>query len=931
MTLLTSLFVMLVAVAAARPLAARMGRNAGYPMALLFLVSLGFVLSDVDQVFDGGAVTGEWTWISTFDIALRLHLDGLSLIFTILVLGVGALIMSYCARYLSDEYDHGRLYMLLALFATAMLGMVLSADIILLFVFFEITTLCSFFLIGAQGLHEARPATRAFVITASGGLGLLAAVVLLWSVTGTTDLTEILARSEEVAASSAAPWIGGLIIFAAITKSAQFPFHFWLPDAMVALTPVSAYLHAATLVKAGIYVLMRFSQPFTDFVWWTVTLVLIGLITSVIGAIFALQQHDLKALLAYSTVSQLGLIVALIGVGTPEALAVAGLHTFSHALFKATLFMLVGVIDREAGSRDIRELSGLYRVMPVTATLTGLAALSMAGLPPFLGFVSKEEAYYAFLQLPGVWGWIAGLVAVTSAAVTFAYGFRIWSGAFGGTTVQRNLYEPHWTFLAPAAVPALGGLLLGIFVVRLNPLFDRSAQATVLDPSASAGLSLWPDSLASPALWMSVATVCVGLTLYALRNPVDRALQKLDLPISGVAVYDACYAGVLRFSDLISRPARSGVLATHLLWPLGCLLFLVIGVFFTVDLQGAPPAATSRPEDWVIVALTALAALGLCWTRSRLGAVAMLGVIGFLIAGWFMLLGGVDLAMTQLLVEILTVAVAVLVLRRLPALFTPARGIRRWGALSVAIVLGLVAGAGTWLLTGRRELSGAADFFVAEAEELAGGTNLVNTILVDFRGLDTFGEITVLAVAAVGLLALLRGDASPGERTPNMDLPGDRTVLTTATRIMVPLIALVAIWLLWRGHYEPGGGFVAALVASLALVMARLPRNATDPPSIKPATLLSSGLVVAVIGGLFGLLEGSFLRPIQGSLEVGGFTQALTTSLIFDLGVFFAVLGLVAAALDRLTRGAVPRETPLRLPPGKEHEIQPTPRKGADR
>ncbi|GAA1163110.1 hydrogen gas-evolving membrane-bound hydrogenase subunit E [Nesterenkonia sandarakina] len=931
MTLMTSLLVMLVAVALARPLAARMGRNAGYPMALLFLASLGFILRDAHQVFNGDVVTGEWTWIPTFDIALRLHLDGLSLIFTILVLGVGALIMVYCTHYLSDEYDHGRLYMLLAMFATAMLGMVLSADIVLLFVFFEITTLCSFFLIGAQGLHEARPATRAFVITASGGLGLLAAVVLLWSVTGTTDLTQILARSEEVSASAAAPWIGGLIIFAAVTKSAQFPFHFWLPDAMVALTPVSAYLHAATLVKAGIYVLMRFSQPFTDFMWWTVTLVLIGLVTTVFGAVFALKQHDLKALLAYSTVSQLGWIVALIGVGTPAALAVAGLHTFSHALFKATLFMLVGVIDKEAGSRDIRELSGLYRVMPVTATLTGLAALSMAGLPPFLGFVSKEEAYYAFLELPGVWGWVAGLTAVTSAAVTFAYGFRIWSGAFGGVTVQKNLYEPRWAFLAPAAVPALGGLVLGIFVVYLNPLFDRSAQATVLDANASAGLSLWPDSFASPALWMSVATVCLGLTLYAFKDPVDTVLQRLYLPISGVAAYDACYTGILRFSELVSRPARTGVLANHLLWPLGSLVLLAVGVLFAGDIQGAPPAATSRPEDWVVVALTALAALGLCWTRSRLGAVAMLGVIGFLMAGWFMLLGGVDLAMTQLLVEILTVAVAVLVLRRLPVLFTPAPGLRRWGGLLAASVLGVTAGAGTWLLTGRREPSAAAEFFVAEAEELAGGTNLVNTILVDFRGLDTFGEITVLAVAAVGLLALLRGESPANERTASMDLPGDRTVLTTATRILVPLIGLVSIWLLWRGHYEPGGGFVAALVASLALVMARLPRHAADPPPIRPAILLSSGLIVAVVGGLVGLIEGSFLRPIQGAVEVGGFTQSLTTSLIFDLGVFFAVLGLVAAALDRLTRGAVPPLEEHHVSSATDKEHRATRREGVSR
>lgn len=926
MTLLAALAIMLASVVVARPLSYQLGRNAGYPMAALFLTALGLVLTGAPEVLDGGTVSWEWTWISSFDIALRLHLDGLSLVFSILALGVGALIMSYCTRYLSEEYDHGRLYMLLSLFATAMLGMVLSADIITLFVFFEITTLCSFFLIGAQGLHQAPSATRAFVVTASGGFALLAAVLLLWHATGTTHLTVILDDAGTLAASPYAPWIGGLIIYAAMAKSAQFPFHFWLPGAMVALTPVSAYLHAATLVKAGIYVLMRFSEPFADFWWWTAVLVTVGLITTSIGAIFALQQHDLKSLLAYSTVSQLGWIVALIGVGTNEALGVAGLHTFSHALFKATLFMLVGVIDKEAGSRDIRELSGLYRVMPFTAVLTGLAAMSMAGLPPFLGFVSKEEGYYAFLDLPGGWGVLVGSVAVASAAVTFAYSFRLLWGAFAGPTQQRGLYDAHWTFLAPAAVPAVAGLLLGLFVTALNPLFDRSVQATVRSEEAYAGLNLIPTSIASPALWMSVATVALGLCLFLARGPVDRALQRLVLPFNGVEIYDSAYAKLLRFCDWIARPARSGALAPHVLWPLGSVAALgAAGVILQVDSTVDIPA--SRPQDWFVVALTALAVLGLCLTRSRIGAVAILGIIGFLIAGWFLLLGGVDLALTQMLVEILTVVVAVLVLRRLPDLFAPVGALRRWGTAGIAAVLGLTAGAATLVLTGRRDPTFAADWYVRETEEAAGGTNLVNSILVDFRGLDTFGEITVLAVAAVGLLALLRGEAPADEKARTMDLPGDRTVLSTVSAILVPLIAAVALWLLWRGHYEPGGGFVAALVAALAVVIARLPRSADAPSRLRPAGLLAAGLIIAVASGAIGLIQGSFLSPITGSIEIGPFYQGLTTSLIFDLGVFFAVLGLVAAALDRFTRGAVlsaDRADPATVPPTQKTPAQTT-------
>ena len=320
-----------------------------------------------------------------------------------------------------------------------------------------------------------------------------------------------------------------------------------------------------------------------------------------------------------------------------------------------------------------------------------------------------------------------------------------------------------------------------------------------------------------------------------------------------------------------------------------------------------------------MVGLTTLAVLGLCLTRSRIGAVAMMGVIGFLVAGWFLLIGGVDLALTQMLVEILTVAVAVLILRRLPEKFSPVGVLRRSAAAAVAAVIGLAAGAAVLVLTGRPESTAAAQWYIDETEEAAGGTNLVNSILVDFRGLDTFGEMTVLAVAAIGLLALLRGEAPADQKARTMDLPGDETVLNTARIILVPLISAVALWLLWRGHYEPGGGFVSALVAALAVVIARLPRSAESRPSrLRPAALLAAGLIVAIAAGALGLLQGSFLSPITGSIEIGTFYQAMTTSLIFDLGVFFSVLGLVVAALDRFTRGAVSdasAEDPVAAPP----------------
>ncbi|EYR63629.1 cation:proton antiporter [Actinotalea ferrariae CF5-4] len=900
MTLLAALLVMATAAALARPLARRLGRDAGYAMAVAMLGALGLVLTGADEVFAGRPVTAEIPWIPALDVAVRLRLDGLSLLFVVVALGVGALVMAYCARYLSETYDHARLYRLLGLFATAMLGLVLADDTVLLFVFFELTTLCSFLLIGGQGLKEARPATRALVVTGTGGLALLTAVVLMWSVTGTTSVTETLARSGEIAASPLAPWIAVTLMLAGMTKSAQVPFHFWLPDAMVALTPVSAYLHAATLVKAGIYVLMRFSPPFADTTLWTVTLVTAGLVTTVVGAVFALQQHDLKALLAYSTVSQLGWIVVLVGVGTDQALAVAGVHTFAHALFKATLFMLVGIIDREAGSRDIRDLSGLYRVMPVTAGLTAIAAMSMAGLPPLLGFVSKEESYYSFLQAPGGWGPVVGSVAVLSAAFTFAYSARILYGAFAGRTEQPDLYEPRLSFLLPAALPAVTSLGLGLFVTSLNPFFTRAVQDTVLG-EAEVDLKLWPG-LDSVALWMSVVTIALGVGLFLARGPVDRALQRLDLPFSGVQVYDALYARVLRLGDGIGRPARTGALAPHLAWPLvGVAAVAVVGVVVLRDLPAA--RATTRPEDWVVVALTAVAALGLARTTSRLGAITMLGIVGFLVGVWFLLAGGVDLALTQLLVEILTVVVAVLVLRRLPHRFEPTPRTRRAVAAGAGLVAGAVAGLGTWALAGRREPSAVSRYLLEEGPEGSGGTNVVNTVLVDFRGLDTFGEITVLAVVGMGLLALLRRDR-PAERLPrDDDAPGDRTVLYVTSRVVVPVVVVASVVLLWRGHNEPGGGFIAALMGGLAVALVQLPRGLHGRTPLRAEPLLASGVAVAVGAGLLGMLDGSFLRPIRGAVEVGGFYQSLTTSLIFDVGVYLTVLGLVVAAIDRFSHG----------------------------
>jgi multicomponent Na+:H+ antiporter subunit A len=898
--------VAMLATAAVVPyVARRLGRDTGFVLAGVFVLLLGILLLHSPQVIDGGTVDYALPWIPELDVAFRLRLDGLSLLFAVLILGVGALIGAYTARYLTPGTSHGRLFGLLSLFATSMLGLVLSADVVLLFVFWEATTLSSFFLIGGRGTAGAKPATRALVTTGGGGLALLAALIMIAVTVGSTDLNVILSDPQIIRNSELSWAIGACIVLAAFTKSAQLPFHFWLPDAMVAITPVSAYLHAATMVKAGIYLLMRFSPPFAEEPAWTATLVVVGLATTVVGALFALQQHDLKALLAYSTVSQLGLLVALVGVGTPAALATAALHLFAHALFKATLFMLVGIIDREAGSRDIRELSGLRRLMPVTATLTGLAALSMAGLPPFLGFISKEEAFYSFLSLegPGWVGWLAAGTAVCGAALTFAYGFRILAGAFGGPVVQPDLYEPRRSFLAPASVPAVLGLGLGVGVGLLNPLIDRTVQDTRL-VEGSFDLALWHGF--TPALGLSAITITIGFLLFLRRERIDQVLPRLRLPFTGVQAFERSYEAALAVGGRVGRPSRSPALVAHLPWPLLALAGLgLTGLALGGGGLGPAPAPLSRGGDWLVLAVLALAVLGLAVTRSQLGAVTLLGTVGFVVAGWFLLAGAPDLALTQLLVEILTVVVAVLVLRRLPGAFQAGSRLRSGGAAGLALVTGAAAGLATWSLTGRRERSPAADFLLEQSEPLVGGTNVVNTVLVDFRGLDTWGEVTVLAVAAIGLLSLLRREvAAPGSPRAAggpADAAVNAVVLRVTRTVLVPVILVMSLYLLLRGHDSPGGGFIAALVGGAGVALDQLPRERPLVPRwLRPERLIAAGVLVAGAAGLLGYLDGAFLRPLKTELPAVG---SVTSSLVFDVGVYLAVLGLVVAALDRLAVG----------------------------
>jgi multicomponent Na+:H+ antiporter subunit A len=943
--------------AAITPLLTRaLGRNAGYLGAVALAAAAVAITVHAPTILAGDPVTDTLAWLPAVGLDLSLRLDAIGLLFALIVLGIGAMVLAYSARYFGadDRRKATRYLSLLTVFAGSMLGLVLADDLVLLFVFWELTSISSFFLIG--GLGEGKPgATRAFITTALGGLALLAGVLLLQVTAGTSSIAAIVADPSAVLASELLPVIVVLLLLAAFTKSAQAPFHFWLPGAMVAPTPVSTYLHAATMVKAGIYLLFRFTGVFATVPLWQIALVLVGFGTSLFAAVVAIKATDLKRLLAYSTVSQLGLLTGLIGIATPLALSAAALHTLAHAMYKAALFMTVGVVDHETGTRDIRELGGLRRTLPLTAAAGGLAAISMAGIPPLVGFVSKEEALAALVE-GGTVTWLApiGTVLLVLASIgTFAYSARYYLRTFEGRERTPAHHAPA-SFEFPALLLAIAGLGVGLVVPWLDPLVNGVAMAaTGTDPDLH--LALW-HGFTTP-LVLTTVVIAVGLALVVRRDAVETFQGRLSLP-SNADHFDRTYDAILRAGAWVGRSAGSNRPPAYLLPVIAVVL--TVGVTASVGLDITGPPAPSLRADWAIVILLAASILGVAQAKSRLGAVANLGLAGFLVAGWFVLIGAPDLALTQLLVETLTVALVVVVFRRLPRVFTRGDVRRKTGAATFAVAVGILAAAATYALTGRRDISEVGQRFLDEGQPLTGGNNIVNTILVDFRALDTLGEIAVLGTAALGIYALVRlvrrgalprPPRRPDERpepaadpaqpsSPDLDertargegtgWDGDRSiqedlllteppeirgtigsvVLRTANRVLAPVMVLVSFWLLVRGHDAVGGGFIGGLTGGSAVVLLYLSQGherVWQSRILRIIPLVGIGLSIAIGYGLVGLvLTGAFLAggkvTLPGGLEVA-------PSLIFDVGVYLVVVGIIVAILRHLGQG-LPEDTP---------------------
>lgn len=731
-------------------------------MAALPLAFAGLLVSWAPAVLAGERRGMSIAWVPSLDVSLSFSLDALSLLFSLLVTGIGALVILYSIAYMEGERGLGRYYASLALFMLAMLGVVTAANLLTLFVFWELTSISSYLLISFR--HEEKEsqesALTALLITGAGGLALLVGAILLRQVYGTSDLGGILAQPGLLRGHPYYGWVLGLVLLAAFTKSAQAPFHIWLPRAMVAPTPVSAYLHSATMVKAGLYLLLRLSPVLGGTAGWQGALLSIGTLSMLLGAWRALRQRDLKAILAYTTISVLGMAVALLGLAVEQAVVAALVLIVAHALYKGALFLVAGAIDHATGTRDVAALGGLALRMPVLAAFAALAAGSMAGVPLTFGFLAKEAVYAsveawpaADLQAGAV---ILFLVAANACNVAagIVLGYRVFFGA--GRPQAAKPRQPSWLMLLPAGV--LGGIswLLGLVPGMLDGVV-ASALAAALPESHGVRLQAW-HGLTWP-LALSAATWTVGGALYGLWPRLLR-LPPWPSALSVSKAYDGfVHQALPGLAVRVTRAFQNGSLRNYLLTIL-LVAVLVVGGALSASGLWAVPVLSQEGYTWPEVAMAVLllaAALAAAVARTRLGAIVALGAVGSLVTLVYVRFSAPDLALTQLLIESLGVILLLLVFHFLPPEFGEVASKRRRGAdVAVAALVGLVMGTLVLVANGVQLAPSVAEYYVAQSLPLAHGRNVVNAIVADFRGFDTLGEITVLASAALGLRALLR-------------------------------------------------------------------------------------------------------------------------------------------------------------------------------
>ena len=881
------------------------------------LSSFILLLTQAKTVFNDQSVLEQWQWLPQVGIDFSFRLDALSLIFSLLITGIGTLIYIYAYYYLNPKNSLSKLYALLMLFMTAMLGISLSNNLIILLVFWELTSISSFLLVGYWSNYDAaqRGSRMALTITGMGGLAMLGGFILLGQIAGTYQIDQLTGMAQQIQSSSLFVPALLLILLGAFTKSAQFPFHFWLPNAMAAPTPVSAYLHSATMVKAGIFLVARLLPIFVGSALFHNLVTTIGLFTLCMAAFFAIFKEDLKGLLAYSTISHLGLIMCLLGIGSPLAVAAAMFHIINHATFKAALFMIAGIIDHESGTRDLRKLSGLWQLLPFTATLTMITAAAMAGVPFTNGFLSKEMFFTELLaNLSGGYVVLAACVATLAGLFAVAYSVRLvhgvfFDGAIGKDVPNKNAHEPHIGMRAPAILLAILCILVGLIPALLveNIVNAGTRASTQVNSFEGVHLAIWHGF--NLPLLMSAIALIGGVTFYfALAK--GRKIRKIDLDLilgrlQGKLLFEDFLKNLLNISRKIKRKTETGSLQNYLLLIVVFSIVVVAVPLFGQNITTGTRELTYAPFTAIVLWLLLFSA---CWMmlwfhHERIKAVLISGAIGLVVTMVFVTMSAPDLALTQISVDVVTTVLLLMSLSLLPQL-TPYESsrTRRWRDAIVAIGGGLGIGWIAWLIL-TRDHSSISWFFIQQSLPLGGGSNVVNVILVDFRGFDTFGEITVLGIAAIGALCMMDGMRAHGASiTQGLTYrfnPSPLMFRMTASWVL-PIALVVSLYIFLRGHNYPGGGFIAGLITSMALVIQYIALGQDQAEHMLKAksgrlyeVWIGLGLLIA---GLTGVAAWFWNRPFLTSAHVYVESDIFDTfhfasAAGFDLGVYATVVG----------------------------------------
>lgn len=907
------------------------------------LASFILLLQKVSFINSGEKLKASLTWLPSLNINFSFYLDGLSLLFALLVTGIGTLIIIYAGYYFQKEPSAWRFLSYLLLFMGAMLGLVMAGDVIVLFLFWEGTSITSFLLVAYKSKYpEARQgAFKALFITGGGGIALLFGLLIVASVSGETSLPAILASGDLLRESALYPLMLGLLALAALTKSAQWPFHFWLPQAMSAPTPASAYLHSATMVKAGIYLMARMNPALGETELWFWLFSGVGLITMVLGAYLGLKQNDLKALLAYSTISQLGVLMMLIGQDTDIAFKALVVGILAHALYKSALFLVAGTVDHESGTRDLRLLGGLREKMPITAVLAIVAGLSMAGLPPMFGFLAKETllATAVHPSLPNFFSWVLAAGSVVAGALMLAQAGLLVFGTFWGKpgeAVTKAHEAPKLMLLAPA-IPAFLSLAIGI-------LPEPEFLATLL--AKGAGAAFGGDVKVSLALWtglnvpllLSVVAISLGSGLFYFRQPIRQWQTNFAAQLDLNRAFAATLRGIDWSADQVTK-LQNGRLRRYLSFIIVGMVGLVL--LFTQDqfsqllqtMQNDVQFSWTGSQDFlrlVAILVAVGAAVASVLLKRDFAAIVALGASGLSIAVLMVLEPAPDVALVQVVVDILSVVILVLALRLLPrkerqnALSLNMTGgkLDRIRNILIAASSGLVVTVITlFALTSRPRESVVTPFFLENAKPLTSAKDVVGAIIVDFRALDTMIEIAVFSMAGLGMFTLLRqatqalGDKvgeerpSSAKKLTSFGIYGLRTsvFVQALARLSLPLAIVLAATHMMYGHDQPGDGFTAGVIISLAIGFAYVVFGYEETRARYKwlsAPLIASGMFVLLLVGTSGwLINGTFLSPVDYgamlnlSLPTGFY---LSSAFLFEVAICLSVLGSVFFMLNTL-------------------------------